>query len=201
MPASQKLAPASNKPQHARHLRVLLTHGCDHSGCVALQVGAIGMHEIREVLRALEEQGFFPPADPKWAAFKSHSSSVAQKLRHTVSMQVEWTSLFLPLPFLVSTQSCSSSVAAWLLCSSLAPLLLATSVTVAYCSRCLISWQYAGRAAHAQAGPTKQAEQLPSAAALHSGPARGSGGSACRPRTCWQPCQSVAHDWQPKGFW
>ena len=67
------------------------------------------MSEIREVLHALEEQGVFPPADPKWATFKRHSSSAAQKLgdgavhllrlaggwqtlklRRTVSMQVEW---------------------------------------------------------------------------------------------------------------
>ena len=76
------------------------------------------MHDIRDVLCALEEQGFFPPADPKWAALKSHSSSAAQKLgsgavhllrlaggwsslklRRTVSMQVDWRSTvcFFPL--------------------------------------------------------------------------------------------------------
>ena len=64
---------------------------------MALQVGTIGMHEIREVLFALEEQGVFPPADPKWAAFKSHSSSVAQKLGsgavHLLRLAGAWQSL------------------------------------------------------------------------------------------------------------
>ena len=89
------------------------------------------MSEIREVLHALEEQGFFPPADPKWATFKRHSSSVAQKLGdgavHLLRLAGGWQTLklrrtvlnagrmkmqCLVLPFHVSTLICLLSVAA-----------------------------------------------------------------------------------------